>query len=182
MILSGSEITNQINKGKIIISPFTIEQINPNSYNYRLASTLLEINDKIIDPKKKSTYKTIKLTDEGYVLKPNRLYLASTQEKIGSNTYVVSLIGRSSVGRLGLFVQITADLGNVGAIHHWTLELTTVQPLRVYPGMIIGQVSFWSLKGDTNNQYFGKYRSHSSPQPSKIYEELYNEDTHDTNR
>lgn len=172
MILSGNEILRQVTKGKIAIVPFDVHLINPNSYNYRLGPTLLEVTDSIINPRKKSSFKQINLTNTGYILKPNRLYLASTYEKIGSDFYVVSLIGRSSVGRLGLFVQITADMGNLGSKHNWTLELKVVQPLKIYPGMKIGQVSFWEVSGAVNNLYAGKYSVHEKPYRSKIYEEL----------
>ncbi|MDB5165988.1 MAG: hypothetical protein JWM37_60 [Candidatus Saccharibacteria bacterium] len=175
MILTGSEITKQVRSGAITIAPFSEELVNPNSYNYRLGSHLLEITDDVIDPKAVPNYKSITLTDEGYLLTPGTLYLASTLEKIGSNQFVTSLIGRSSVGRLGLFLQITADLGHLGAIHHWTLELKVVQPLRVYPKMKIGQVSFWSTTGSKRMLYAGKYHAHDKPHHSKLYEELLEE-------
>jgi dCTP deaminase len=76
------------------------------------------------------------------------VYLGTTVERIGASATVPSLIGRSSVGRLGLFVQFAADLGHPGAAHRWTLEIEVVQPVRVYPGMVIGQVSFWTTAGD----------------------------------
>lgn len=172
MILTGQEIIKKVNKGQIIISPFDRHLVNPNSYNYRLNTKLLEFDGQTIDARKQQSCKTIHLTGKGYVLQPNKLYLASTLETIGSKSYVTSLIGRSSVGRLGLFVQITADLGNLGAIHKWTLELKTVQPLRIYPDMKIGQVSFWVPSGQKNNQYEGKYHGYNVPASSKMHEEL----------
>lgn len=172
MILSGNEIAKEVKQGHITIEPFSVELINPNSYNYRLGSTLLEITDDMIEPTQKPSYKLVELTRDGYVLRPDRLYLGATYEQLGSDKYVTSLIGRSSVGRLGLFVQITADLGNLGAKHHWTLELHAVQPIRVYPHMKIGQVSFWQVAGSSQLQYAGKYYNHSVPHHSKLYEEL----------
>ena len=100
---------------------------------------------------------------EGIKLEPQRLYLANTYETIGSKEYVTSLIGRSSVGRLGLFLQISADLGNLGDAHKWTLELTCVQPIIIYPYMIIGQVSFWLPEGKIN-LYAGEYNKYNVPQ------------------
>lgn len=172
MILTGSEIRKQVKQRRIHIFPFTEELINPNSYNYRLGSTLLEVTDNIIDPKKKVRYKEIKLGEDGYILMPNKLYLGSTVEEIGSDYYVTSLIGRSSIGRLGLFLQITADLGHLGAKHCWTLELKVVQPLKVYPFMKIGQVSFWKPEGSNQIKYEGKYNKYSEPHYSQIFEEL----------
>ncbi|MEG1705818.1 MAG: dCTP deaminase [Clostridia bacterium] len=170
MILSGLKIKSELKKGNININPFDDEMLNPNSYNYRLGDELLEITDKIIDPKMKTNYKVIKLTTKGYILKPHKLYLGCTVESIGSKKYVTQLIGRSSMGRLGLFLQVTAPLGHVGCNHCWTLELKTVQPLRVYPNMKIGQVTFWRLKGKTQCTYeTGKYNNYTKPHISMFY-------------
>lgn len=172
MILTGDEIEKQVKKGNIHIHPFLKENLNPNSYNYRLGSKLLEIKGRSIDPKYPVKFREIKLTHKGFILKPNKLYLSHTLEKIGSDKYLTILIGRSSMGRLGLFLQITADLGHIKSNHCWTLELHTVQPLKVYPGMKIGQVSFWEVFGTDKSGYKGKYQEYSDPQISKIYEEF----------
>ena len=170
MILSGLKIKKEITKGNIQIEPFSENLLNPNSYNYRLGNILYELCDEVIDPQKKSKYKTIILTSKGYVLKPHKLYLASTHEKIGSKKYVTQLIGRSSIGRLGLFLQVTAPLGHVGCFHNWTLELKTVEPLRVYPNMKIGQVTFWKLIGKKKFTYDnGKYNKCDKPYVSMFY-------------
>ena len=171
MILSGLKIKEEVKKGNINIEPFNEYLLNPNSYNYRLGDELLEITDDVIDPVEKTNYRVIKLTDKGYVLKPHRLYLGSTVEKIGSSKYVTQLIGRSSVGRLGLFLQVTAPLGHVGCNHCWTLELKAVQPLKVYPNMKIGQVTFWVLYGKKLYTYdTGKYNHYTKPHVSMFYE------------
>ncbi len=172
MILTGSSIKKFVAQGRIVIEPFSDELINPNSYNYRLGNTIVEFESDILEPSEKPKTKTIVLSDDGYILKPGKLYLASTYEKIGSDSFVTSLIGRSSVGRLGIFVQITADLGNLGAKHHWTLELSVVQPIRIYPRMRIGQVSFWTTQGTISSLYNGKYAQHAMPHHSKIYQEI----------
>lgn len=170
MILSGLKIKEEVENGNIVINPFNQDLLNPNSYNYRLGDTLLEVVDNIIDPKKKTNYKKIKLTSKGYVLKPNKLYLGSTYEVIGSNKYVTQLIGRSSIGRLGLFLQVTAPLGHVGCKHSWTLELKVVEPLRIYPNMKIGQVTFWCINGK-KKIYDGEYNNYLEPHISKFYKE-----------
>lgn len=143
MILTGSEIQREVFNGNILITPFDERQVNPNSYNYRLAPSLVRFSPNVIDFRDNFETETIVLGDQGYLLEPGTLYLGATYEKIGSDKYVPSLIGRSSMGRLGLFLQITADLGHLGTFHSWTLELKVVQPLRIYPQMRIGQVSFW---------------------------------------
>lgn len=173
MILTGSEIEKRILRNEITIDPFISNLMNPNSYNYRLGETLLEITDCPIDTKKSCKTKKITLPKTGYILRPGKLYLGVTCEKIGSTKYVPSLIGRSSLGRLGLFLQITADLGHLGTEHHWTLELKCVQPLKVYPLMRIGQVSFWKPIGlglveENYRQKTNNYASYSIPQPSIV--------------
>lgn len=173
MILSGKKIHDEVNLKNIGIEPFDTNLLNPNSYNYRLGDTIYEMIDEVIDPMKKAKYKKIKITDKGYVLKPNKLYLGSTYEKIGSNKYVTQLIGRSSMGRIGLFLQMTAPLGHVGCYHNWTLELKCVQPLRVYPYMRIGQVTFWVLDGEVTKTYdTGKYNRYKNPGVSLFYREM----------
>lgn len=172
MILTYYEIMKNVKNGSIHITPFEESLLNANSYDYRIDYNLLEISDLPVDPKKKTSYNKIDFTDDGYVLSPNKTYLANTFEEIGSDYFVPSLIGKTSLGRLGLFLQITADLGNLGAKHKWTLELKAVQPLKIYPMMRIGQISFWRPIGDSSLQYSGKYDKFSSPESSEIYKEF----------
>jgi len=178
MILTGVEIEKGVFAKKIHISPFSKSQINPNSYNYRLSPILLEIIDPVIDPVSESQSRKIEIPEEGFLLLPRHLYLGCTLEEIGSNEYVPTLMGRSSLGRLGLFLQITADLGQLGTRHAWTLELKVVQPLVVYPKMIIGQVCFWKVEGHNDSLYNGKYSGDFVPQCSKLHQELMLHDSY----
>jgi dCTP deaminase len=174
MILTGSQIQKEIVDGNITITPFQKDLLNPNSYNYRLGNELLVMSSSALDVRKQPTTHAITIPEEGYVLQPKTLYLGFTLEEIGSTKYVPSLIGRSSLGRLGLFLQITADLGHIGTNHKWTLELKVVQPLRVYPGMRIGQVSFWVpeglelLDGKKYKEQTGSYAQFSNATPSNV--------------
>ena len=169
MILTGKEIYKEVLAGNVIIDPFDDSLINPNSYNYRLGLELKIPCQQILDPKRVNKWKTITIPEDGILIEPGRVYLGHTYEKIGSSKFVVSLIGRSSVGRLGLYLQLSSDLGQLGAVHQWTLELTVVQPLRIYPLMRIGQVSFWKPEGDITILYSGKYRDTNSPTPSRFW-------------
>ena len=172
MILSGLKIKEEVENGNIIISPFDEKMLNPNSYNYLLGERLFLLKDDIIDPKKPSSYDEIIIPDDGIILHPNQLYLGSTSEIIGSDKYVTQLIGRSSVGRLGLFLQVTAPIGHCGCKGAWTLELKVVQPLKVYKGMKIGQVTFWVIDGDKSINYNnGSYNQNKNPRLSKFFEE-----------
>ncbi len=172
MILTRQEIIKNVRSGKICISPFSEDMLNPNSCDYCIDRKLLEIEDSPVDPKKKTSYREIDFNDDGYVLSPNKTYLANTYEEIGSSEFVPLLIGKTELGKLGLFLQITADLGNLGAQHCWTLELKAVQPVRIYPMMRIGQVSFWVPEGDKDIVYQGKYDKFSQAKSSEIYKEF----------
>lgn len=162
MILTGTEITKEVREGNIILRPFNPDQINPNSYNYRLGSKI-----KIFThfDGKKNYFKEIKIPLKGFCLKPNQMYLGHTLEIIGSKKYAMSLVGRSSMGRLGLFLQLSANLGHTTSAHQWTLELYPVLPIKLYPGMVIGQVTFWTNYGEIK-KYAGIYGRFSYPQES----------------
>jgi dCTP deaminase len=154
MILTGPEIIKEVKSGNVFIEPFLPDQVNPNSYNYRLGDSI-----KIYCgfDGKKSIFKEVEIpSQDGLVLFPGKMYLANTYEVIGSKKYAMSLIGRSSIGRFGLFLQQSANLGHTTACHRWTLEMYACLPFRVYPRMKIGQVSFWTNQGKINN-YSGKY-------------------------
>ena len=168
MILTGKEICKEVSAGGIVISPFDRGLINPNSYNYRLGPYLKISHHIISDPSRAGDWETIRIPEDGFILEPGRVYLGHTYERIGSSKFVTSLIGRSSVGRLGLYLQISADLGQIGAIHQWTLELVVVQPLWIYPNMPIGQVSFWRIRGKPDMLYSGKYKDTNNPTPSRF--------------
>jgi len=174
MILSGKEIINQVKMGAIIIDPFDEKNVNPNSYNYRLGENYTLVPSTPPIENNCGITELRMIPENGLLLQPGTVYLSNTYETIGSNKFVVSLIGRSSVGRLGLFLQLSADLGNLGSAHKWTLELTCVQPIIVYPGMKIGQISFWVPFGDII-AYNGQYTNYGIPKHS-IYKLLFEDD------
>lgn len=144
MILTGHEIQKQVSQGNIVIEPFCPEQINPNSYNYRIGDEVIEFSYANGVKVKRG----LRIPSMGYLLQPHTIYLASTYEVLGSKKYAMSLIGRSSLGRLGLFLQVSANLGHTGSSHKWTLELVSTKPFLIYPNMKVGQISFWTNKGD----------------------------------
>jgi dCTP deaminase len=168
LILTGPEITEAAKDGRVRISPFCLDQVNPNSYNVRLGDTLLTYVDDVIDAHEANPTRSTALGAEGYVLEPGQLYLGHTVEEVGSDRYVPLLFGRSSVGRLGLFVEITAPIGDIGFHGQWTLMLSSVRPLRVYPGMKIGQIMFFVSYGEIE-LYQGKYQAAAGPQESRYW-------------
>lgn len=171
MILSGKQIEQEVRSGRIHIEPFNSGQVNPNSYNFTLGDTILTYTDEILDVKKQNKYTIQPIPPEGMVLQPDTLYLAHTHEVMGSELYVPIMRGRSSIGRIGIFINITADLIDIGSINQWTLQIHAVQPVRVYPGMLIGQVTFWEITGDIS-LYAGKYQGSRGPMASQIYKDF----------
>ncbi|WP_331772914.1 deoxycytidine deaminase (plasmid) [Embleya sp. NBC_00888] len=169
MILTGPEIADRIENASITFEPFDPTRLNPNSVNYHLAPELRVHTASRVDALDPPPTRDVRIPDTGLVLQPRRVHLGTTVETIGSTTTVPSLIGRSSIGRLRLFVRISADLGNLGAAHRWTLEIVAVQPVRVYPYMRIGQVSFWTIDGDParpHDGYFGRLDDTRPPRPA----------------
>lgn len=148
MILTGPEIVAQVNKGRIRIEPFAPGQVNPNSYNFRLGDEVEVYESETLDARAANATKRIAIPDEGLLLRPDKIYLAPTAELIGSDHYVAIIHSRSSVARMGLFVHVTADLIDLGSYDRWVLQLHAVQPLRIFRGMPIGQVTFWSTSSD----------------------------------
>ncbi|MEO0947765.1 MAG: deoxycytidine deaminase [Cyanobacteria bacterium J06641_5] len=164
MILPGTDIEAEIAAGNITISPFSSEHLNPQGYDYHLGDRIREFSHFEGDRSQFGESRAI--PEAGLVLLPNTLYLGHTFEKIGSSKFAMSLTGRSALGRLGLFVQL-ANLGHTGTSHCWTLEIYAVRPIRVYPNLKIGQVSFWSNCGEVE-PYQGRYSNSSGPQESVL--------------
>lgn len=171
MILSGSKIDKEVKKGKIIINPYNPQDINPNSYNYTLGNYVKVYKNKELDSKKQQEVEIIEIPDDGLIIYPDKIYLGFTKEVIGSNYYVPVITGRSSTGRLGLFVQITSDLVDIGFKGQLTLQLHSTQPVRIYKGMKIGQIMFWKIFGDID-LYGGKYQSSKGPRESEVWRDF----------
>lgn len=174
MILTADQIQREREAGLITIEPFDVQQLNPNSYNFRLGSTLLTYLNPTLDVRQEQPTRQHIIPEEGFLLQPDELYLGHTIEQIGSTRYVPMIFGRSSVARLGLFVQITAPLGDLGYLGQWTLQLSCIRPLRVYAEMNIGQVLFIESTGE-RTMYAGKYQSSRGPQPSQLFRDFERE-------
>lgn len=171
MILSGKEIEKQLGEN-IVIDPFDRSRLNPNSYNMRLHDELLTYEEVVLDMGKPNRIRRIKIPSEGIVLNPNQLYLGRTVERTETRNLVPMIEGRSSVGRLGLFVHVTAGFGDVGFAGYWTLEMFAVQPIRIYAGVEICQIFYHQLAGDHESYSGGKYQNNSDIQPSLLFKEL----------
>jgi len=173
MILSGKEIKSRLGKD-IFIEPFSESQLNPNSYNLRLDKQILIYDNNILDMKKENKASQYIIPEEGLLLEPNKLYLGRSVEYSKTTNSVPMLEGRSSVGRLGLFVHVTAGFGDVGFSGYWTLEMFCVQPIRIYAGIQICQIYYHTIEGDYDMYKSGKYQNNSGIQPSLLFKDFEN--------
>ena len=171
MILTGSEITTQLGNN-ILIEPFNPDCLNPNSYNLSLHNELLVYEEIVLDMQRPNRFRRYTIPPEGFVLNPNQLYLARTVERTETHNLVPMIEGRSSVGRLGLFVHCTNGFGDVGFSGYWTLEMFAVQPIRVYSGVPICQISYHSISGDVIEYKSDKYQHNEDIQPSLLFKEF----------
>ena len=171
MILSGLEIEKRLG-GDIQIDPYCSDNINPNSYNLTLHEDVMTYEEVVLDMKKNNRVRNMKIPENGLVLEPNRLYLGRTVERTETHNLVPMIEGRSSIGRLGLFVHVTAGFGDVGFAGFWTLEMFAVQPIRIYPGIEICQIFYHQIAGDIKEYSSGKYQNNVGIQPSLLYREL----------
>ena len=166
------EFLFQLQKPRLAIAPFDEEQLNPNSYNLRLGSKLLRYTDLQLDMKVRPTVTEIEIPEEGFVLDPQTLYLGSTVEYTETHGLVPRVDGRSSVGRLGIWVHVTAGMGDVGFCGTWTLEITSVQPVRIYAGVEICQISYTTISEDHVPYDSDKYQFQTGPRPSELWRDF----------
>lgn len=195
-ILSGPAILKEINAGNIIIDPFDSALHNPASFDLRLGPKFgiyLGLNDTVAQAKEAvlnpsihpcrseldsatiNQFVEIDIPAQGLLLKPGVLYLMHTAERIWTTKYVPILDGKSSIGRLGICVHLTAGYGDPGFDGQYTLEVTCVQPVRIYAGMRFCQMRFHSLEGPIlSYQAKGSYVGHTArgPVPSRSWQQF----------
>lgn len=194
-VLLGSSIIEEVKKGKIVIEPFHEENVGPNSIDVTLSNKLLTYVKcgvkwngyhnvikpsfstlDFVDMAKDNEVYEIEIPEDGLIITPGILYLGSTNEKAGSDFFVPMIEGRSSMARLGLQIHVSAGFGDINFKSNWTLEITTVHPLKIYPNTRIGQVYFHEVDEierkklfDAGHEYNGKYTNQTGPQKSKSY-------------
>lgn len=174
MILSGKEIERRLHTD-IEITPFNSKQLGPNSYNLRLHNELMLYDEPMLDMKKEHKTRVVTIPEEGFVLQPGMLYLGRTLEHTRTENLVPMLEGRSSIGRLGLFIHITAGFGDVGFTGYWTLEMYCVQPIRVYAGVEICQIFYHTIEGEFERYKSNKYQQNKGIQASMLYKDFSEE-------
>ena len=156
MILTDSQILDAIESGDIVITPFDRACLGTNSYDVHLAPHLAIYKDRILDARLHNEIEHFEIGPEGFVIQPGELYLGVTTEYTETHSAVPFLEGKSSVGRLGIDIHATAGKGDVGYCNTWTLEISCVKPVRIYAGMPVGQLIYFSVDGDIQNHYHHK--------------------------
>jgi dCTP deaminase len=158
MILTGPEIKEQIRLGNIEINPYVSENVNPASVDLTLGddvvtyTTLSEMRGdnglvKFLDSKREYHVEHWHVPPAGFLIRPGQLYLMHTVERVCAKRFVPVLDGKSSIGRLGVCVHLTAGFGDPGFDGQYTLEVTCVLPVRLYAGMRIAQMRFHAVQG-----------------------------------
>lgn len=153
MILSDQRILEEIELGTIVIEPFRRTCLGSNSYDVHLGRYLAVYAARELDARKHNIIDEILIPPEGIVLQPGTLYLGVTEEYTETHAHVPFLEGKSSVGRLGIDIHATAGKGDVGFCNTWTLEISCVQPVRVYAGMPVGQLIYFAVDGSVEHLY-----------------------------
>ena len=187
-ILTGPEIRRQVELGGIKISPWDPELVNPASVDLRLGRKvalyehpgmpnslggLLDYPIDCKDPESMPLRDEFEISDGGVCLMPRRLYLMHTEERISTDKFVPVIDGKSSIGRLGISVHETAGYGDCGFDGQYTLEVTTVYPVRVYAGMRFCQMRFHTMEGEPmlyKGNYTGEYSQ--GPVPSRVWKQF----------
>lgn len=172
MILSDKTIITMLKEGALKISPLDNNQIQPASVDIRLGDTFSIVEDShtgILTLENEIKYKTIK-TDT-YVILPGQFVLATTMEYFGlPNDLTAFVEGRSSLGRMGLFIQNAGwvDPGFNGEI---TLELYNANrcAIELKTGRRIGQLVFAKMDNAALNPYSGKYQGQKGATGSKVF-------------
>jgi dCTP deaminase len=188
-ILTGPEIERQVGLGGIRIWPWDSKLLNPASVDLRLGWRVAKYVKprRFVDPFglgahiggldcKNEASLTVEYRDipnAGAALEPGELYLMHTEERIWTDRFVPVLDGKSSIGRLGICVHLTAGYGDPGFDGQYTLEVTTVYPVKVYAGMRFCQMRFHTMEGESA-LYAGNYTGEHStgPVPSRVWKQF----------
>lgn len=170
MILTGAEISKQAGLGRIRIEPFQRERCTTNSYDLALGRRLIIYREQVLDPRRRARYDEVEMSDSGFDLAAGDFVLGESAESFGSDHYVPMIHAKSGIARLGLFVHVTADLIDLGFFGQSTLQLHATLPVRIVPGTLIAQATFWVPHGEIS-LYQGKYQHARGPQISRSYQD-----------
>jgi dCTP deaminase len=172
MILTDSQILDEMKRGSIVIEPFDPASIGSNSYDVHLGKTLAVYRDEVLDARAHNQVDYIEIPEEGLILLPHRFYLGVTQEYTETHRHVPFLEGKSSIGRLGIDIHATAGKGDIGFCNTWTLEISVKLPVRVYAGMPIGQLIYFEVAGNVATLYRTKANAKYTTRTDKPVESM----------
>ncbi|TBT88677.1 dCTP deaminase [Propioniciclava sinopodophylli] len=184
MLLSDRDIAAQIEAGRVRLDPFDADLVQPSSIDVRLDRYFrLFDNHKypFIDPAEEQPELTRLVevdADEPFILHPGEFVLASTLEQVTLPDDIAARVeGKSSLGRLGLLTHATAGFVDPGFTGHVTLELSNVAtlPIKLWPGMKIGQLCFFRLSSAAEHPYGtsrrgSHYQGQRGPTASRSFE------------
>jgi dCTP deaminase len=168
---SGKRILEEIEKKNIVIEPFDEKMLNPNSYDLHLSEDIQLYERNTLDPKDANPTRRTKISKTGTRLLPGAIYIGSTIEHTESRGCVPVLEGKSSIARLGISVSSLGGFGDNGYRGNWTLIITVVQPVIVYPGMKICQIAYHPIEGEVV-EYSGKYQNSKGARPSESHKDF----------
>lgn len=153
-VLSDKTILNEIKAGNIIIEPFNIKYLNPVSVDLTLAPTCKRYVGSTLDCRKDNPTEEFQIPETGYTLLPNNLYLYACNEIIGVKENIcATIMGKSSLGRLGLDIHVCAGFADPGFVGSLVLEMRVVHPLVIYPNQKICQIKFERVEGEILESY-----------------------------
>ncbi len=194
MLMSDRDIRASIEAGQIGLEPLEMGLLQPSSFDVRLDRFFrLFDNHKYpyIDPAEQQDDLTRLIevkSDEAFILHPNEFVLGSTFEFVTlPNDIAARLEGKSSLGRLGLLTHSTAGFVDPGFKGHVTLELsnTSTLPIKLWPGMKIGQLCFFKLTSPSefpygSDKYSSRYQGQRGPTASRSHKNFYRTDVGNT--
>jgi len=170
MILTGPAIREQVELGNIEIDPYVPEHVNQASVDLTLGDTIAKYRQPsqhemvaalrsawehgmefpsqwVLDSRKENPVDYLHIPTPGFVLFPGELYLMHTVERVRTDKYAIMIDGKSSLGRLGVLVHLTAGYVDPSFDGQYTLEVVTFVPVRLYAGMRVCQIRFHALEG-----------------------------------
>jgi dCTP deaminase len=171
-MLTAKAIKEQMARGNIVIRDFKEELLNPNSVDLTLHPKIKTYSEICLDPRKENRTEELEIPEVGMMLHPGELYLARTNEWTETHNLIPLLEGKSSLARLGISIHATAGFGDIGFKGYWTLEISVIKPVFVYPNMKIGQVCYHEAVGDIDKLYDGKYQNSTEVGASKSYQDF----------
>ncbi|MBA1335090.1 MAG: Deoxycytidine triphosphate deaminase [Firmicutes bacterium] len=172
MILSDATIKAMLKTGELVIQPITPEQIQPASIDLRLGTHFLKIDENCVECiSMDEQLKYVEIERDEIVIPPHSFLLATTMEYIKLPNNITAFVeGRSSIGRMGLFIQNAGwvDAGFEGEI---TLELFNANtlPIKLVSGRRLCQLVFALMDKEAERPYRGKYQYQRKATGSRVY-------------